>query len=213
MAQQGTEPVRYVRTQNMFELAGAGLDFHFVADRQDIHEEPLRKAMPADHIARALLPGGRELLHAVSDGDETDAGQRRNQPAPLRRGEVSRLQMIRCFTAIPKVLQHFVEILILFGGEEQRFDNAAMVEIHPAIGQVAGVLVMRHHHDGAALRVKVAEDLEDNALIIGVQIACGLVRQDDLRIVDQRARDRDPLLLATRKLRRQVFCPASIPTF
>src|SRR5580658_2821445 len=86
MAEQGTEPVRYVRAQNMFELAGTRFDFHFVADREDIHEEALREAMPADHIARAFLARGRELFLSISDGDQPDAGQRRDQPAPLRPG-------------------------------------------------------------------------------------------------------------------------------
>src|ERR1700691_4475816 len=75
MAQQGTEAVRDVRTQNVFELAGTGFDFHLIADREDVHEEPFREAMPADHVARALLTRGRELFLSVSDGDETDAGQ------------------------------------------------------------------------------------------------------------------------------------------
>ena len=45
---------------------------------------------------------------------------------------------------------------------------------------------------------------KDDALILGVEVAGGLVGQDDFRIVHERARDGDALLLAARKLRGQM---------
>ena len=88
--------------------------------------------------------------------------------------------------------------------KNERLLDAPVIQIQAAVGQFAGVLVVRHHHDGAALRMQIAQQSEHDALIFGVEVARGLVGQNDLRIVHQRPRNGDALLLAARKLRRQM---------
>ena len=49
-----------------------------------------------------------------------------------------------------------------------------------------------------------AEQLQDRGAVVGVEAPGRLVGQHELRVVDERAGDREPLLLAARQLARQV---------
>ena len=64
--------------------------------------------------------------------------------------------------------------------------------------------VVRHVEDGLALAVQAREQLEHLLCGDAVEVARRLVADDQLRIGGERARDRDPLLLTTRELGRQV---------
>ena len=55
---------------------------------------------------------------------------------------------------------------------------------------------MRHHDDGAVLRVQFGEDAQHGLFVFGVEVAGGLVGKEDFRFVDERAGDADALLLA-----------------
>ena len=64
---------------------------------------------------------------------------------------------------------------------------------------------MGDHHDGLAEVVdRLAHEREDLGTGAGVEVAGGLVGEDDLGPAEQRAADRDPLLLPTRELGRTV---------
>ena len=63
---------------------------------------------------------------------------------------------------------------------------------------------MRHQDNGFALLVKLIEQAENFRAGRGVKVACGFVREDDERIIDQRPGDSNPLLLSARKLERLV---------
>src|SRR3990170_2453691 len=69
-------------------------------------------------------------------------------------------------------------------------------------GGVAGdvVLVGDQQHGDAAVAVETLQDLHDLDAGAAVEIAGGLVGQDQLGVVDQRARDRHPLLLPAGEL-------------
>ena len=63
---------------------------------------------------------------------------------------------------------------------------------------------VRDHEDGGALLVELEQHLHDLVAVLGVEVARGLVGQDQVRLVDQRARHGHALLLAARELRREV---------
>ena len=63
---------------------------------------------------------------------------------------------------------------------------------------------MRHHHAGEGRLIHFKEQLEDLFTRKGVQIAGGLVREDDLGAADEGARERDALVLAAGELGGQV---------
>ncbi len=65
--------------------------------------------------------------------------------------------------------------------------------------------IVRHEHDGQAVgSVQVAQHGDDLGAGVRVEVAGRLVGEQQLGLVDERARDRDALLLASRKLTRHV---------
>ena len=59
---------------------------------------------------------------------------------------------------------------------------------------------MRHHYDRHSQRfVELANEIHDLGSGVAVEIAGGLIRQQKPWLVDQRSRQRGPLLFATRK--------------
>src|SRR5271165_4236687 len=60
--------------------------------------------------------------------------------------------------------------------------------------------------DGRALFIQPLEQLHDLLSLCGMQIAGGLIGQQQARLVNDRARDADQLLLATRQLAgKEIF--------
>ena len=53
------------------------------------------------------------------------------------------------------------------------------------------------------------QQAHDDGLIHLVQVAGGLIREDQLRLVDQRSRNAHPLLLSTRELGWQMVKPVT----
>ena len=52
--------------------------------------------------------------------------------------------------------------------------------------------------------MQLAQQAQDDLFVDGVQVAGGLIGENDLGIVDQGARDADPLLLSARELSGQM---------
>jgi hypothetical protein len=77
-------------------------------------------------------------------------------------------------------------------------------QLDAAVGEVSDLGRVRHGHQRVAFGVERAQQLEHLVLVLGVEVAGGLVRQDQARAVDERARHAHALLLAARELRRQV---------
>jgi hypothetical protein len=65
--------------------------------------------------------------------------------------------------------------------------------------------VRHQHHRRAHARPQVRQQLEHPLAGGGVEVAGRLVRQQDRRLGDEGPRQRDPLLLTTRELTRQVM--------
>ena len=63
---------------------------------------------------------------------------------------------------------------------------------------------MGHHHDGGAFAIQAGQQFHDFFAIDRIQVTRWLVGQDEFGIAHYRAGYRDPLLLATRQLLRQV---------
>ena len=75
-----------------------------------------------------------------------------------------------------------------------------MMQFQPAVGQPGHNRIMRDHDDGATLGVHLTQLAQHDFFILCVQVAGGLVSQNDMRIVDQSAGNADALLLAAGKL-------------
>ena len=64
--------------------------------------------------------------------------------------------------------------------------------------------VVRDHEDRVARAVQLAEKFHDDGFVGFVEIAGGLVGEDQLGLIDQGAGDRDALLLAAGELRGEM---------
>ena len=77
-------------------------------------------------------------------------------------------------------------------------------DLHAAGERVGDRMVVRDRHDRRARRVQLLQQREDVRAGAGVQVAGGLVGEQDRRAADQRPGDRHALALAARELRRRV---------
>src|SRR6476619_6447880 len=73
------------------------------------------------------------------------------------------------------------------------------------------VLLVRDHDDSDAVLVELLEDRHDLDAGSAVEIAGRFICQQHLRIIDQRARNRDALLLTARKLTREMVLTTREP--
>src|SRR5262249_27375512 len=92
-------------------------------------------------------------------------------------------------------------------GDRRVLDDPAVAEDDDAAGVLRDVCLVRAQHDRLAFVVELLEDAHGLFGGLRVEIAGRLVGQDQLRVVDERARDGDPLLLAARELARLVVVP------
>ena len=91
-------------------------------------------------------------------------------------------------------------------------DDQPVAEEQHAVGDRGGARVMRDDHDRLPeLGGRLAQQVEDLGARLRVEVAGRLVGEDDGGLVDQRAGDRDALLLAARELRGLVAAAVAEP--
>ena len=79
--------------------------------------------------------------------------------------------------------------------------DLAVAHVEDAVGDLGGLGVVGDHEDGLVeLAAGLAEHLEDGVGVFGVEVAGGLVGEDDGGAVDEGAGDGDALLFATGEL-------------
>ena len=77
------------------------------------------------------------------------------------------------------------------------FDDFDVVHAGDAVGIGKNPVVVGDDDDGAVGGTRdVAEQIEDDLAVVGVERGGGFVADDERRFVDQRAGDRDALLFA-----------------
>src|SRR5437868_8147146 len=82
-------------------------------------------------------------------------------------------------------------------------DHAVSDSDH-AVSIFGDVVLVRYYDDGVALRVQAVHQCHDLVSGLGIQVAGGLVGQDDRRVIDERARNRNALALTAGELIRLV---------
>src|SRR6266508_1707790 len=80
-----------------------------------------------------------------------------------------------------------------------------------ALGVGGDVLLVRDHDDSDAVLVELLKNRHDLDAGAAVEIARRFIRQQHLRIIDQRARNRDALLLTAGKLTRKMVLTTREP--
>ena len=91
-------------------------------------------------------------------------------------------------------------------------DDLPVAHGDDARGEAGDVRLVRHEdHRHPALAVQALEERDDLEARRGVEVAGRLVGEEQRRAPDERARDRDALLLAARELARQVALAVAEP--
>ncbi len=83
-------------------------------------------------------------------------------------------------------------------------EDLAVVEGDAAAGERGHFGVVGDHDDGVAFAVEAAEEIDDDALVGGVEVSGGLVGEQDGRVIDEGAGDADALLLSAGELAGEV---------
>ena len=73
-------------------------------------------------------------------------------------------------------------------------------QLNAPVGLLRDIRVVRHHQNRVPSAVQLSEQPDYDLFIRLVQIACWLICQDQLRLVDQRPRNRHALLFAAGEL-------------
>ncbi len=171
-------------------VVGALPDRHHRNQRGDADED-------AEHGQRRPHLVARQRLHGGGQDHHTEGpGQRRAAPH-LRGGmRVKDRQIRRRRGRCPGKA----------GGLALVGEDAAIAHRHRASGISGDIGLVRHQDDGdALLAIELRQRLHDLVRGTRIEIAGGLVGKEQARRIDQRPRDRDPLLLAAGKLTGRVF--------
>src|SRR6476646_8797780 len=96
-------------------------------------------------------------------------------------------------------------------GHELILPDQSIAHDHIALRINGDVLLVRDHDDGDAALVELLENGHDLDACSAVEIAGRFICQQHLRIIDQRARNRDALLLAAGKLTREMVLTTREP--
>jgi len=90
-------------------------------------------------------------------------------------------------------------------------NDDAVADLYNPIRMFGDLLVVSDENDGVPLGVKLAQDLHDFGATVRIQRSGRFVGQNYLAAIHQRAGDRHPLLLAARKLARNIARPLGEP--
>src|SRR5258708_1654842 len=146
-------------------------------------------------LGEALDHVGDEILTLPPDGvaqilfrDRHDA---RNRVEPRLRIDVGRRQQDGPFGTVP--------------GDERRrridVHDSSVVDDGDAVAEALRLLhQMRRHEDGLAAIANAADEIPDGTARLRIESRGELVEKHELRIVDERERDEQPLLLAARQV-------------
>src|SRR5260370_5139696 len=166
-----------------------------------------------------------QIRHAAENAPGRLLGQHGKMPGGSNGMKALASGRLAFFAANPDLLEEMIEANLVvarnagaaIGGVGERASErmaravlrgvemqVAMSKFDAAVGLARDVRVVRDHENGVAAAVQFAENFEDHGFVGFIEIAGGLVGHDQLRLIDQRARDGHALLLAAGKLRGQM---------
>jgi len=178
-----------LRADDVLELAGLRMRLG-IGNGKSISEEALGEAVTPDNVAGASAAVFGEADVAAADFHQMQIGHaaERAAPGPPSRGCGCARRALRClFAANPDLLEQMIEALLFFGGDCGDLLEAPVGQLDAAVGQPRDGRRVRHHDDGVSAGVQLAENVEDDLLVGLIEIAGGLVGEDEFRLIDQRA--------------------------
>ena len=178
-----------------------------IADQAPVPISAIAKSDPTPMMIPSVVSAERRALRRSERSAVAEVRARKRRSATTLR---------LAFGATAGMLADVADAVISLVG---RCQHAAVIVVHQAVADpddAVGVRgdrrIVSHQHDRQAiLAVELAEEVEDLLAGRGVEVAGGLVGDQQGAAVDQRPGDGDPLLLAAREPRRLVVEPVAQP--
>src|SRR5690348_1418293 len=201
MAEKRADALVEFRADDVLEFAGLRIGLG-VWDRKSVSEEALGETAAADDIAGAALTAVGEGNFGIVSGDEADERETLNGALGIciERMETGKPGAFAGLLTNPEFFEDVVETRFIFRGINGDLRQSAVGEFDAAIGKRADGRVVRDHENGVAFAMQFAEEADDGLLVGLVEIAGGLVGENQLGVINQSAGEGDALLFASRKL-------------
>jgi len=207
MAEEAANALVEFGRDDVLEFAGLTVGF-VVVDAERVLEEALGEAMTADDVAGAAFATIGQLDLAigenVNEAKVFHAGESTDGIDTAGGADVLDVGAIPFFAANPDLLEEMVKVDAVVHGDALIDGEVAVDEFDAAVGLLGDIGVVGNHENGMAGAVEFAEEADDDFFVGFVEITGGLVGQDELGLIDERASDGDALLFTAGKLRRKV---------
>src|SRR5579872_362767 len=93
----------------------------------------------------------------------------------------------------------------MINGPSTIVDDPSIPKSNDSISEPGDFICMRDHDDGDSMSsVQLLKNVHDLGACMRIELPCGFVGEQNLRIIDERARNRYPLLLSAGELSRQT---------
>jgi hypothetical protein len=197
MSEEAADALVEFWTDDVFELAGLTVSL-VIVDAKRVFEEALGETMATNDVARAAFASvgefdvtigldvdQAEVFHACQSADGIDAA---------RRADVFHIGGIAFFATDPDLFQKMVEVDAVVHGDALIDGEMAVDELDAAVGLLGNVGIVGDHEDGVAGTVQFAEQADDDFFVGLIEIAGGLVGENELGLIDERAGDSHALL-------------------
>ncbi len=185
-------------TDDVLELAGLRMRLG-IADGKCVGQQAFGEAVTPDDVLSATSAGGGEPDFGIADFDQSqvrEALQEWSGVADVGGADALDTGGQALFAANPDLLEQVIEAHLIVGDGDRLAGDVAMGEFDAAIHKAADHRGMRDDEDRVSGGVKLPQKIQDNLLVGFVEIAGGLVGENQFRLIDQSARDRHALLFA-----------------
>ena len=203
MAEETADALIEFGGDDVFELAGLAVGF-VIVDAESVLEETLGKTVTTDDVAGAALAAIGKLDVTIGlDVDEAEIFHTREGADGIDTAggaDVGDVGAIAFFATDPDLLEEMVEVDAVVHGDALIDGEMAMDEFDAAVGLLGDVGVVGDHENGVAGAVKFAEQSDNDFFVGFVEVAGGLVGQDEFGLIDESAGNGDALLFAAGKL-------------
>src|SRR6516225_895614 len=206
MPEESADLGGYLRAQRVFDLAGVRVQQRFL-QTEGVEKQPLRQTMAADDLQGALFTMRRELNVPVVEIYQFFLAHEEEGSAVLdklrQRFGKHRLPP-RLFPGMQDCLQQIVDQFLFLVGEHRDLAQPAVMQFDASLRHATDLGVVGDDDNCVAFAVQVGYQSHHDRLVDFIEVARGLVGENQVGLVNESARNADALLFSSRQLRGQM---------
>src|SRR5580698_2477886 len=191
---------------DVFEFAGLSIYFG-IGHGKCVCKQTFGQPAPPDDVAGAHGAAIGNCRVAAAEFHKALVFQAREHLSTVLAGPLLEMSSVFGGSALfglnPELDEHVIEPFLFVRGKFGNLREAAVSEFDAAIGKPPDGWRVGDHQDRVPFGMKFPKQLENDLFIHFIQIPRGLVRQNQLGMIDQSTRHGHALLFAAGKLRRQ----------